>query len=59
MSKLIAVSKQFIAGEEGATMVEYALMVALIAAACITAVTTLSTGIQTRFNSVAGTISSS
>jgi pilus assembly protein Flp/PilA len=59
MSKLIVATRQFLAGEEGATMVEYALMVALIAAACITAVTALSDGIQTRFNSVAGTISGS
>jgi Flp pilus assembly pilin Flp len=59
MSKLIASAKTFIAGEEGATMVEYALMVALIAAACVAAVNTLSGGIQTRFTQVGGVVAGS
>ena len=37
MAKFIAAAKGFVKGEEGATMVEYALMVALIAVFCITA----------------------
>lgn len=38
--------------EEGATMVEYGIMVALIAAILITIVTTLGGQIQTAFQSV-------
>jgi Flp pilus assembly pilin Flp len=44
-------------GEEGATMVEYALMVALIGAALVTVVTTLSTSIGGQFTSVGTTVS--
>ena len=46
MSKFIAAAKGFVKGEEGATMVEYALMVALIAVVCIGAVTALGSGIS-------------
>jgi pilus assembly protein Flp/PilA len=42
--------------EEGATMVEYALMVALIAAVAIAGATVIGTSTQTTFNSVAGKI---
>ena len=42
--------KNLIVKEEGATMVEYALMIALIAAALIGVVTTLSGAISTKFN---------
>ena len=52
MSKMIAVVRKFVAGEDGATMVEYGLMVALIAAVCIAVVTTLGTNIQDKFQSV-------
>jgi len=51
--------KQLFAGEEGATMVEYALMVALIGAALVTVVTTLGTSISSKFTSVSTTISGS
>ena len=40
--------------EEGATMVEYALMVALIAAAAVGAVTLLGTAISGKFDEVKG-----
>lgn len=40
--------------EDGATMVEYALMVALIAAAAVTAVTALGTSISGKFDEVKG-----
>ena len=36
--------------EEGATMVEYALMLALIAVVCIGAVTAVGTTAKTKFN---------
>lgn len=56
---MIKFAKQLFAGEEGATMVEYALMVALIGAALVTVVTTLSTSISGKFTSVSTTISGS
>jgi pilus assembly protein Flp/PilA len=42
--------------EEGATAVEYGLMVALIAAVIITAVTLIGTNLTAVFNDVAGKI---
>ena len=50
--------KRLAAGEEGATMVEYALMVALIGAALIGVVGTLSTAISGKFTSVATSVTS-
>ncbi len=49
MEKLI----RFFKDEEGATAVEYGLMVALIAAVIVGVVTTLGTNIQTKFQEVA------
>ena len=49
--------KNLATGEEGATMVEYALMVALIGAALVAVVTTLGTSISGKFSSVSTTIS--
>ena len=51
--------QHLLAGEEGATMVEYALMVALIGAALAGVVGTLGTSISSKFTSVASTISGS
>ena len=51
MSNLI---KRFAAEEDGATMVEYGLMVGLIAVVCIAAVTLLGGNISELFNRVAG-----
>ena len=48
--------KRFLKDEEGATMVEYALMLALIAAVCITAVALIGTNANTLFNAIAGRI---
>ncbi|HEY6327512.1 MAG TPA: Flp family type IVb pilin [Candidatus Cybelea sp.] len=42
--------------EEGATMVEYGLLIALIALVAIGAVTTLGTNLSTMFNNVATTL---
>lgn len=42
--------------EKGATMVEYALMVALIAVVSAVAVGTLGTNVLAKFNSIAGSI---
>ena len=48
--------KRFLKDEEGATMVEYALMLALIAAVCILAVTAIGTNAQNLFNTIANDI---
>lgn len=42
--------------EEGATMVEYALMVFLIAIACIVAVTALGTSLNNVYNAITAAI---
>ena len=49
--------RRLAADEVGATMVEYALMVALIGAALVTVVTGLSTAISGQFSSVSTTVS--
>jgi pilus assembly protein Flp/PilA len=56
MTKFVAAAKSFVRGEEGATMVEYGLMVALIAAVCIAAVTTLGKNLNTVFTNVGGSV---
>lgn len=50
MRKFIAQTKKFFNQEEGATMVEYGLMVALIAVVCITSVQLLGTSIAGIFD---------
>lgn len=45
---------QFLKDEEGATMVEYGLMVALIAAVCVVIVASLGTKVKTAFTTVDG-----
>jgi pilus assembly protein Flp/PilA len=52
MEKLI----RFFKDEEGATAVEYGLMVALIAIVIIVAVALLGTNLSSRFNAVAASI---
>ena len=54
---MIKMIKNFFKDEEGATMVEYGLMLALIAVVCITAVALLGTNLSTKFTSVASTVS--
>ena len=48
--------KNFLKEEEGATMVEYAIMVALIAAICVGAVQILGQNANTTFTNTAGKI---
>ena len=48
--------KSLIRDEEGATMVEYGLMVALVAVVCIVAVQLLGTNLSSLFNTVAGSM---
>ena len=49
--------KRFVREEEGATMVEYGLMVALIAVVAMVAAATLGTSVNTKFKSVADKMS--
>jgi pilus assembly protein Flp/PilA len=51
-NKMIRAARRFWTDESGATMAEYALVVALIAAACIAAVTALGGAINTKFGTV-------
>ena len=53
MKKLI----NFFKDDEGATMPEYALMIALIATVCILAVTAIGTAARDKFDDVATEIS--
>ncbi len=48
--------KKLVAGEEGATMVEYGLIVALIGVVVAVGVTTLGTNLNTKFGNVATTV---
>lgn len=54
---MLSFVKRFLREEEGATMVEYGLMLALIAAVCIGIVTTLGTSIQSMFQDVSAAVS--
>ena len=49
---MVTFLKKFVCEEEGATMVEYALMVALIAIVCIAAVTLVGTNLSTKFGHI-------
>ncbi len=53
MTQFKAFVSQLVADEEGATMVEYGLMVALIAIVCIGAVTLLGGNANAKFNGAA------
>ena len=48
--------KRFIQEEEGATAVEYAVMIVLIIVVCLAVITTLGTNVQTAFSKVAATL---
>ena len=48
--------KAFLLDEEGATMVEYGLMVALIAIVCITAITNIGTTLNNVFSDIAASL---
>lgn len=52
MSRLMQPLRNFITNEDGAALVEYALLVALIAIICIFGVTTLGSKINTKFTDV-------
>jgi len=50
--------KRFLKEEEGATMVEYALMVALIAVVALAAVTALGGNVSARFTAISNALGS-
>ena len=54
MSQFIAAARRFLTREEGATMVEYGLMVALIAVVAVAAVGTLGTSVTGVFTTLNG-----
>lgn len=56
MESLKAKFQKFLRDEEGATAVEYAVMVALIIVVAIVAIQTLGGSVKSTFNTVAGTI---
>lgn len=52
LQRLAAWKSDFSRDENGATMVEYGLMVALIAIVCITAITTIGTNLNSVFTDI-------
>ena len=56
MTKLLAAATKFVRDEEGASLVEYGLLLSLLAVVCIAAVSLLGTSISTLLNSLAGKI---
>lgn len=53
MQRLITQTKRFLRDEDGATMVEYALMLALIAIVCIGAISLIGSGANGMFTTIA------
>ena len=56
MSELLAAHTKFVRDEEGASLVEYGLLLSLVAVVCIVAITTLGTSISTMFTNLASLI---
>ncbi len=56
MTKLLAASTMFVRDEEGASLVEYGLLLSLVAVVCIVAITTLGTSISTLLSGLASKI---
>ena len=59
MRKFATAARKFVRDEQGATMVEYALLVALIAVVVIGAVSLLGTNASTKLNAAATSIGGS
>ena len=57
MQRIKSIARQFIRDEDGATMVEYGLMLALIAVVCILAVTFIGGNANVVFTNIAGELS--
>ena len=57
MTKMIKAVRKFVTGkEEGATLAEYGLLLALIAVVCITAIAALGSRISTMFTTLSTSI---
>jgi pilus assembly protein Flp/PilA len=56
MTKLLAISSRFVRDEEGASLAEYGLLLALIAVVCIAAIAVVGTNISKMFSAVAGSL---
>ncbi|GLC26676.1 Flp family type IVb pilin [Roseisolibacter agri] len=59
MQRTLLAARRFLRDESGATMVEYALLVALIALVLIASVTLLGTSSSTKLNEAAQSLSGS
>ncbi len=56
MRKLLAATTTFVRDQEGASLAEYGLLLALIAIVCLAGMTILGTNINGLFNTVSSTI---
>jgi len=56
MTKFVASAKKFLKSEDAPTMVEYGLLVALIAIVVAAAATVLGTNVSKLFSAVAGSV---
>lgn len=56
MTKIHAIVRKFVNDDAGATMVEYGLMLALIAVVCLGAVALVGTRASALFNQIAGSL---
>ncbi len=56
MTTLIDAARRFGRDEEGASLAEYGLLIALIAVVCIAAISLLGTNISSIFNTISSTI---
>ena len=56
---MITLLKRFTNEEDGATMLEYAIMLALLGAAMVTSVSALASSVSGKFTSASATISGS
>ena len=56
MQRIKSIARNFIRDDEGATMVEYGLMLALIAIVCIVAVTAIGGNLNGKFSNMASNL---
>ena len=56
MTKLLTAATNFTRDEEGATLAEYGLLLALIAVVCLAAITVLGTKISSMFSDTSNSI---
>jgi len=56
MTKLLTNVSKFVREEEGATLAEYGLLLALIAVVCLIAITALGTKISSMFSAVSASV---